>query len=413
MKILHTSDWHLGRNLYGTSRYEEFVAYFEWLINVIKKEKVELLLVAGDIFDTSTPSNQAQELYYDFLSSIVKTECKHVVITGGNHDSPSFLNAPKDLLRSFNIHVVGAITDNLEDEIIVIKNDDQDQVIICAVPYLRERDFRKSTPGETIKDKNQKIIEGIKEHYQNVCDLAKNKQSLIKKETNADVPIIAMGHLFMAEGKVIEGDGVRELYVGSHTKVGKEVFPEYVDYYALGHLHIPQSVRKNNNIRYCGSPIPFSFSKNNQNKIVLVIEFVDKQAKVKEIPIPCFQELILISGDLAEIQSKLNQLVTDRSEAWLEIEYTGDEIIDNLQERISDIVEGSKLEVLRVRNQRKINSVIKTTSDLEENLEDINDLMVFEKCLDLNNIDVSARTELISLYKEVITSMQEADVNEK
>jgi exonuclease SbcD len=99
MKILHTSDWHLGRTLYGKKRYKEFAAFLDWLAQTIEEEKVDALLVAGDVFDISTPNNRAQELYYRFLCTVANSCCRHVVVIAGNHDSPSFLDAPKALLQ--------------------------------------------------------------------------------------------------------------------------------------------------------------------------------------------------------------------------------------------------------------------------------------------------------------------------
>ena len=125
MKILHTSDWHLGRSLYGRKRYKEFSAFLDWLAQTIEDENVDALLVAGDVFDTSTPSNRAQELYYRFLCRVAASSCRHVVVVAGNHDSPSFLNAPKELLRALNVYVVGAVTESLEDEVIVLEKNPQ------------------------------------------------------------------------------------------------------------------------------------------------------------------------------------------------------------------------------------------------------------------------------------------------
>ena len=134
MKILHTSDWHLGRSLYGRKRYEEFSAFLNWLAQTIEDEDVDVLLVAGDVFDTSTPSNRAQELYYRFLCRVSRSCCRHVVVIAGNHDSPSFLNAPKELLRILNVHVVGSMTEALDDEVIALCKDNKPEAIICAVP---------------------------------------------------------------------------------------------------------------------------------------------------------------------------------------------------------------------------------------------------------------------------------------
>jgi len=107
MRVLHTSDWHIGRTLYGRKRYEEFEAFLTWLAETIQQNRIDALLVSGDVFDTSAPSNHAQELYYRFLCRVAASACRHVVVVAGNHDSPSFLNAPKELLKALDVHVVG------------------------------------------------------------------------------------------------------------------------------------------------------------------------------------------------------------------------------------------------------------------------------------------------------------------
>ncbi|MDD3195862.1 MAG: exonuclease subunit SbcD, partial [Paludibacter sp.] len=106
MRILHTSDWHLGRMLYGQRRTDEFEAFLHWLTGFIKEQSIDVLLVAGDVFDTTTPGNRVQEMYSQFLSRVKTTNCRHVVVIAGNHDSPTLLNAPANLLKSLNIHVV-------------------------------------------------------------------------------------------------------------------------------------------------------------------------------------------------------------------------------------------------------------------------------------------------------------------
>jgi exonuclease SbcD len=180
MRILHTSDWHLGRSLYGRKRYEEFSSFLDWLAQTIEDEKVDALLIAGDVFDTSTPSNRAQELYYRFLCRVATSCCRHVVVVAGNHDSPSFLNAPKELLRALNVYVVGSMTEALEDEVFVLHADDKPEAIVCAVPYLRDKDIRTVEPGETIDDKNAKLVEGLKNHYADVCAIAEQKRAEFK-----------------------------------------------------------------------------------------------------------------------------------------------------------------------------------------------------------------------------------------
>ncbi len=281
MKILHTSDWHLGRSLYGRKRYEESSAFLDWLNQTIEEEKIDALLVAGDVFDTSTPSNRAQELYYRFLCRVAGSCCRHVVVIAGNHDSPSFLNAPKELLRALNVYVVGSITDPLDDEVIVLYADAKPEAIVCAVPYLRDKDIRTVEPGETIDDKNVKLVEGLKKHYADIFQIAEQKRTEIIHAGHDRIPILAMGHLFTAGGKTVDGDGVRELYVGSLAHVGKDVFPSSFDYLALGHLHVPQVVGSEEHIRYCGSPIPMGYGEATQEKKVVIIEFAGAFRKIK------------------------------------------------------------------------------------------------------------------------------------
>src|SRR5690554_5146472 len=135
MKLLHTSDWHLGRTLYGRKRYDEFAAFLDWLAAAIVEHEVDVLLVAGDIFDTCTPSNRAQALYYDFLYRVAASPCRHVVVVAGNHDSPTFLNAPRALLKALHVHVIGSACDDLADEVLVLHDlAGEPELIVCAVP---------------------------------------------------------------------------------------------------------------------------------------------------------------------------------------------------------------------------------------------------------------------------------------
>ena len=253
LRVLHTSDWHIGRTLYGRKRYESFAAFLLWLGETIREERVDVLVVAGDVFDTSAPSNRSQELYYRFLCRI-REHCRHVVIVAGNHDSPSFLAAPKELLRALNVHVIGAMSDDPAEETLVLRGrDGEPELIVCAVPYLRDRDIRTSEAGESLEDKEAKLLEGIRRHYAAVCALAASERS------RPDLPLLATGHLFAAGGLTQEGDGVRQLYVGSLARVGADCFPDCIDYLALGHLHIPQKLGGSETRRYSGSPLPMNF----------------------------------------------------------------------------------------------------------------------------------------------------------
>jgi DNA repair protein SbcD/Mre11 len=409
MKILHTSDWHLGRSLYGRKRYEEFSAFLDWLAQTIEDENIDALLVAGDIFDTSMPSNRAQELYYRFLCRVSTSCCRNVVVIAGNHDSSSFLNAPKELLRALNVYVVGSITDTLDDELIVLHKDDHPEAIVCAVPYLRDKDIRTIEPGETIDDKNTKLVEGLKKHYADVCGIAEQKRTEFETVGRNGIPIIAMGHLFTAGGKTVDGDGVRELYVGSLAHVGEEVFPSSISYLALGHLHVPQAVSSAEHIRYCGSPIPMGYGEATQEKKVVLVEFNSTTPNIQELPVPCFQQLVRIVGSLDDIHQKVEELTKEESAAWLEIEYTGNDIIGNLREMLDEALADSSMEIRRIKNRRVMDRVISAIAE-DETLDDLDAGDVFTRCLDTFEVPDEDRKELIASYNEIIKSLHEEDV---
>lgn len=218
MKILHTSDWHLGRTLYSKKdRFEEHQAFLGWLLETIKENAVDALLIAGDVFDTSAPGIASQKMYYDFLIRVRNSGCRYVVVTGGNHDSPSFLNAPKVVLAALDVVVVGNATENTEDEILVL-NDEHGApaLIVCAVPFLRERDISRFAEGMSYSDRSAKINESIKKHYQEIAALAELK----RQELQRDLPIVATGHLSVVGGLRNDDDGVREVYIGNIEGVG-------------------------------------------------------------------------------------------------------------------------------------------------------------------------------------------------
>jgi len=411
MKILHTSDWHLGRSLYGRKRYDEFSEFLDWLGRTIEEESIDALLVAGDVFDTSTPSNRAQELYYQFLCRVATSSCRHIVVIAGNHDSPTFLNAPKELLRVLNVYVVGAMTENPEDEIIVLSDkQNHPQAIICAVPYLRDKDIRTVEPGENIEDKNTKLILGLKNHYVDVCAMAEQKKAKFEKKGYPDVPILAMGHLFTAGGKTVDGDGVRELYVGSLAHVSEDVFPSSIDYLALGHLHVPQRVGNAEHLRYCGSPIPMGYGEATQDKKVIVVEFNKTTPNIQEVQVPCFQSLERVVGSLDDIHTRIEQLKQEQSRAWLEIEFTGNDIIGNLREMLDETLAESAMEIRRIKNKRVIDRVISTIQE-NETLDDLNLNDVFERCLETFDVPPEDRIELTGSYNEIIKGLLEEDKN--
>lgn len=407
MVILHTSDWHIGRTLHNRKRYDEFANFLNWMVEELKSSAADVLLIAGDIFDTTLPSNRAQELYYTFLKNAGQTGCRHIVIIGGNHDSPSFLNAPRDILRIMNVHVMGQAGPNPEDEVLLLENANGDpELIVCAVPYLRDRDIRRVEGDESPKDKEMKLVEGIRSHYAQVGEHA----LAMKKKRGLDIPIVGMGHLYTSGGETVDGDGVRELYIGSLAHVTSAIFPGCFDYVALGHLHVPQRVSQSERHRYSGSPLPMGFGEARQQKSLCKVTFEESMPKVTLIDIPVFQRLESITGDWIKISARLDELRAEGNPVWLEINYDCDQPMDELKSKIDDCIEGTMLEVLRIRNRQISLGVLSNGPD-DEGLENLDPLQVFERLLDVSKTEEEQRIELRLTYQEVITTLQEADTH--
>lgn len=412
MRIIHTSDWHLGKSLYNKTRYDEFEAFLNWLVNTLEEQEAHTLLISGDIFDTSNPSHRSQELYYRFLCRAAGGSCRHVVITAGNHDSPDFIKAPKDILKYLDVHVAGSISENPEDEVLVLKNSQGEvELIVCAVPYLRDRDIRSGQYGESLEDKDKNLIQGIASHYEEVCRIACEKRSASGK----DVPIIAMGHLFTLGGRVTGDEKSRKIYAGGMGHVQTEIFPKDIDYFALGHLHIPQEVKGCSHIRYSGSPIAMSFKETGHQKSLCVVDFESHPLhppKVELIDIPVFQELVPIKGGLEDITSKLNELICENSSAWLEIVYSGEEIPGNLRDRLEPIIGETGMEILCVKNDRIMEMILKREQE-SETLDSLTEENVFMRCLDTYNVPQEQREELIWAYQETLRYIDEKGLLEK
>ncbi|MBR3880746.1 MAG: exonuclease SbcCD subunit D C-terminal domain-containing protein [Mailhella sp.] len=374
MNILHTSDWHLGQTLYGKKRLEEFRLFLDWLKQLIIDEHIDVLLVSGDIFDSALPSNHAQALYYRFLCDVSSGPCRHIVLTAGNHDSPSFLDAPRALLNALDVQVIGnPLTP--EEEVLTLRDaEGEAQLLVCAVPFLRDRDLFRAVSGDTFEERDQQLAEGLKEHYRRCADEVTRLRSLY-----GDIPSIAMGHLFAAGSTVAGDDGVRDLRIGSLGQVDASVFPSEFDYVALGHLHIPQIVAKQERIRYSGSPLPMGFGEADQQKKVFIIGSQGRKLQTRGIDVPLFQKLEQIAGDWDHIVSRLEELSQQGEPVWVEVLYTGPTIISDLAERVQAVVSGP-VEILRVRNALTFRPTLMPAEDMPA-LEDMDVHDVFEQRL--------------------------------
>ncbi|NLV27586.1 MAG: exonuclease subunit SbcD [Methanomicrobiales archaeon] len=408
MRILHTSDWHLGSQICGRKRYEEHEAFLTWLLEVITREHADVLIVAGDIFDSTTPPNRSLEQYYHFLARAAGSCCRHIIITAGNHDSPSLISAPRDLCKYLNITVIGHVPENPEDLVLVIPNENnRPSVIICPIPYLRDRDVRTSFAGESSKEKIANMISGIKSRYHEIGRCAEDK----RKEIGHHIPIIATGHLFTAGGITRDDDGSRDLFLGNLACVGADAFPPCIDYLALGHLHLPQKVCGNNHMRYSGAPLIMGFGEAGKTKSVFLIETGGGgPVSVQDVQVPIFQHYLQISGPFDLIASELSRLKFESDSVFVEVLLDDPKIIPDAQERIRSIITGSPVEVFRVKNIRLLNQVMQQ-KEAGESLDQLSPEEVFIRRMDAEKITEADRPELLESFREIYAEMLEKDTN--
>jgi exonuclease SbcD len=354
MRVLHTADWHLGQHfLTGQERTTEQQAFLDWLLLTVQAQGIEVLVIAGDIFDTQSPSYTAQELYYTFLVKMQATSCRDIVVVGGNHDSPTMLNASRQLLRQLRIHVVGGVpTDPTEQILHLNAADGRPGLVVCAVPFLRDRDIRLAVAGESPDDRQLRIRQSIADHY---AALAAHEAVLSLREQ--DVPVLATGHLYAAGGEAREG-AERDVHIGGLGLIGAEHFPAEFDYVALGHLHRPQLVGGRAHIRYSGSPVPLSFTEANDKQQVLLLEFKGAGAPtITSIPVPVTRRLQRFHGTLEEVEADI--LAYDNSAfqqvAWADVLVRSDETPAEVQRRVQAVLQLQKQQVIApkgVRHQR-------------------------------------------------------------
>jgi DNA repair protein SbcD/Mre11 len=402
MKILHTADWHLGKKLHKNDLVQDHQLFLDWLIKLIETQKIDLLLISGDIFDLANPPIEARTMYYWFLRQMIQQRCK-IILTGGNHDSAMMLDAPKDILQLLDIKVVGGATASIEDEIVVMES-----LVVCAVPYLRDADLRQATEGETGTSRIENVRIGIKKHYDDLAEICHQKYPNSIK--------IAMGHLY-ANGSV-SSESEREIQIGNLAAIDGNDFSKTFDYVALGHIHRPQRIGGYEHIRYSGSPIPLSFSEKDDQKIVLLLEIeANKITTIEEIKVPKFRFLKRISGTLAQVKSKLIAVENDAPlKTFLEVEVIEENFNPMIIKELNDIIavfDDEKAMVLKHKISFK-NQV----SDSEElfvegqNLEDISEKdMLLKRIERENTLSEEHKNLMMEAFTELMTMIDQDDEN--
>lgn len=341
MRLLHTSDWHLGQTFHDFDRSHEHDRFLEWLLDTLEAEQADALLIAGDVFDNSNPSADAQKQFYRFLTDAKRRVPKlDIVIIAGNHDSAGRLEAPAPLLEVFDATAIGYTrypqADIQLDRLVVpLRNRDREIAAWClAIPFLRPGDVpRVETEGDPYP-------EGVKELYRQALEVALNRRE------NGQA-IIALGHCHMNGGQTSE-DSERRIVIGGVEALPVEMFDPAIAYVALGHLHRAQQVGGQARVRYCGSPLPMSFTEIHYRHQVVRIDLDgDSVVEITPIPVPRFVGLLRVPEQPAPIDEVLDALKaldlpdTPSHDEWpyLQVRVQSNTFDPTLRTRIESILE--------------------------------------------------------------------------
>ena len=425
MRILHTSDWHLGAYLHDQSRIPEQGAFLEWLKVLMRKERPDALIIAGDIFDSCAPSNAALNLYYNFLSVVYRDSlCRTVVVIGGNHDSPSLLDAPGNVLTHLKTHVVGSVdserdgnggsvTNYGKETVVVLDGDGKPGLVIGAVPYLRDSDLRTSEALETDAARTEKLKRGFVEHYASVASLAHQQAAL---PDGRRLPFILMGHLFLTGATTADEKSERDLQVGNLGSLEMALLPE-ADYYALGHLHNPQSIGGREICRYSGSPIPMSFGEVRQSKSVVLVDFTDNAPPdIRTEPVPRARKIVQLKGSPEVIEAGLNEQLASRESVWVDIQITeGEGDAGPWRNKFEAAADRTPVMILRCQNARPGKSALALAAAVldETKLEHITPRQLFDMRIQDEMLTDEERREYSAMFDEIVRVSGEADINKE
>lgn len=340
MKILHTADWHLGIELMSLSRQHEFEKIFAWMLELVKERGIDVILIAGDVYDRFVPANEAQKLYYDFLLQLRSAGVRQVVVISGNHDSGTGLSAPGELLHALSIEVFGSLdasSPTYDSHIVPLKNEDGSvAAVVCALPHLStlprpEYEEEAAAP----RTQHEEYEDALCRRYHILHDRA--------RELYPAVPLIGMGHLYMSP----DGFHGYSQIVGNSPEMNSAKMPPF-DYFALGHMHKGYPIAGHPTWLYSGSLFTTKFNELGEASRVLIID-TDKGMIPEAVEIPVFQAMKAVSGSREELLAILEAEKSRDCSVWLKITNTG-AFWPNMLEEISAELQGSQAIPVFVEN---------------------------------------------------------------
>jgi exonuclease SbcD len=409
IRILHTADWHLGQNFFGYDRTEEQEHFLVWLSGQVIARDVDVLIVAGDVFDVSNPSAVSQRMFYRFVRRVTAASPHlQMVIVAGNHDSAARLEAPVPLLQELNTTVKGLVHKydgeiDPDDLIVELKNRAGEVEAFClAVPYLRQGDY------PVVETEGNPYSEGVKALYRQLT------AHVLERKTPGQA-IIAVGHLQVTGSEIAEKDYSERTVIGGLECVSPESFPSEIAYAALGHIHKAQRVSGRENVRYAGSPVPMSFAeKHYRHGVVEVVLAGGKLQSVEKVEYtPLVSMLSVPAGQAAGPDEVLEQLEklplsADRNDdvpaPYLEVRVLLDEPEPMLGQQIADALAGKHVRLARiVPVYRKADPAVSGEEPIAAGLQEMTPLQIvcstFEKIY-----QTPMPEELLSLFRLAVDS---------
>ena len=413
MKILHTADWHIGQLFHEYDRSFEHQQFLNWLVATLVGEQVDVLLVSGDVFDLCNPSAFSVKMFYTFLNNAIKANPNlQIIITAGNHDSASRLESPKPLLESSNIHIIGVVQrgedGSIDFEKLIIPLKDKAGVIkawCMAIPFLRMGDY------PIIADAANAYAAGVTALYDQAYQYAS-----AKKQPN--IPVICMGHLHAQQAEITDMGKAERLIMGGVECISASAFHADIQYVALGHIHKAQRLGGKEHIRYCGSPIPMSFSELHYKHQVVVFNIAgEKIDNLKSIDIPLsvtLQRIPSVHSSLTEVLNVLQQLPAYKSNPefapYLEVRVLLDGPEPALRHKIETVLIGKyvRLSKIDVRYPAGANAYKNAELIIKDKLQELQPQDVFAKVYQ-SKYNNSVPTEILKLFNQVSQEVAQSE----
>lgn len=401
IRILHTADWHLGQTFFGYDRTQEHEHFLDWLAGVLTKNKIDVLIVAGDVFDVSNPSAASQRMFYRFIHRVTTENPRlQLVVVAGNHDSAARLESPLPLLQEMHTEIKGIVRKqngkiDYEHLLVELKNAAGEVEALClAVPFLRQGDY------PVVETEGNPYAEGVKELYARLLKYA------LKKRTDGQA-LVAVGHLLATGSEIAEKDHSERIIIGGLESVSPESFPEQIVYTALGHIHKAQRVSGRENIRYAGSPLPMSFAEKHYHHGVVKVTLDEGWAvEIEKLEYTPLVRLLSIPATEAaapdEVLDELRglELPEDEPMPYLEVKVKLSEPEPMLRQQVEEILEGKPVRLARIVSfyrQAAEGSVEEET--LTAGLQEMNPLQIVKATFE-NSYQTEMPEELVNLFQE-------------